>query len=110
MADKCPTCNQVIQANGTPERTYVQIPSADAFRDLCHLLLKSPNCTDEKFIGALADFPKALVKYGKLTTGQWKFFCAIHKQVFGTWPPNAEDIVEQVRKAESHQDLDDIPF
>lgn len=108
MAANCPTCNQPMPDE--KGRTYVSIPSPEAFRNLCNLLLTSPNCTDEKFKLALKDLPQALARYNQLTTGQWKFFCVIHKNILGTWPSRPEDLVESKQDDSPLPDLEEIPF
>ncbi len=110
MSDNCPTCGQAMPGEKPKtERVYVKV-NWEAFRDLCSLLLKSPNCKDEKFRASLEDLPQSLARYNQLTAGQWKYFSVIHKNVFGNWPPNPEDLVLQRGKPASDVDLDQIPF
>lgn len=115
----CPTCGTAMDhiaaapapVSTHPERKYVKIYAPDAFRNLCNLILTSPNCTDEKFIGALQDFPVAVHKYGQLTEGQAKFFKVIHKTVLGTWPIDLDKLIEIPEEARPLPgDLDGIPF
>ncbi len=124
---KCNHCGQEIKsaeaaahaslAAGNPQpqtdRKYIDIPAWSAFRDRCLMILASPNCTDTKWRDALTDFPKTLARFSRLTEGQWKFFCVIHKNVLGAWPPNPEEFVlTDPPKVDGFgdADLDKIPF
>lgn len=93
MSDRCQSCgqplpsqeNQITVDRTTPKKT-VDVPE-DWFNNRCFVLLRHPTLEEyPKFKEALIDLPKALKKWGKLTEGQYKFFCVIHQKLTGTWP------------------------
>lgn len=124
MTERCPTCHQEIKtafaaaasaAQAPAPGSYVKIMNPDGFRDLCDLLLRSPNCTDPGFRRALEDFPGKVAKYHELSDKQVKFFKVIHQKVLGTWPSMSALTTPVEAKAEVKslplpEDDSDIPF
>mgnify|MGYP001602931044 CR=1 FL=1 len=112
---KCNACGQTIpQANGSPapQKEFVPIGAPEKFYSLCCALAKMPGCQDRNR-QALDDLPKTVARYRQLTQGQWKMFCAIHKAITGTWPPDkAEFLVEAAPMDHGTvpDDLSDVPF
>ncbi len=97
---KCTACHQELPqaSSGThapaPQREFVPIKAQDKFAGLCRELAKMPNA-DARNIASLEDLPKTVARYKQLTVGQWKMFCAIHKQITDTWPPNKEEFLKE---------------
>ncbi len=117
----CPHCNKPVKlvaasssfgdepAKPAPA-AGVKISNHDAFRELCSLMLRAPGCTDEKFRSALEDFPGKAKQYGSLTSGQAKFFKAMHFQILGTWPPDLDKLQAPEQRMYSAAELENIPF
>lgn len=112
---RCDKCSQELpQANGSPatQREFVPIGAPEKFAGICRTLSLMP-AADERNKTSLADLPKTVARYRQLTVGQWKMFCAIHKQLTNTWPPDkAEFVVEEAPQSFSAlpEDEDSIPF
>jgi hypothetical protein len=103
---KCKTCGQplpnqenpiTVALESKPPREFEEDLDPEWFNMKCYLLLRHPNVTEE-FKTALMDLPKALRRWGKLTKGQYKFFCVIHQKLTTTWPsrPKPGEIEEPI--------------
>ena len=107
----CKECGQNMPQANAP-REFVPIGAAEAFSALCRSLAAMP-AADERNKTALSDLPKTVDRYKQLTVGQWKMFCAIHKQIMGTWPPDKAEFMHE-NAAPPPPDLpyqlDEVPF
>ena len=112
----CSACGQSLPSSpgGTsaPPREYVSIGAPEKFAALCRTLSTMPEANDRNR-EALESLPQAVGKYKQLTSGQWKMFCAIHKQITGAWPPPKEAFAKEdppMNHGELPASLDDIPL
>ncbi len=114
MADNCTTCGQTLPAGHVaPQKAaFIKIGAERKFSNICQQVARMPTATQQNK-DALESLPTTVARYKQLTIGQWKMFCAIHKAVTGTWPPDKKEFEVEEREPDRGplpDDEDLIPF